>query len=118
MRKAIPLQGNIRFLKNVDSELYGKDVLIVEDIIDTGLTIKNIVNRMKADSPKSLSVCTLIDRYDRRRILFNADYVCHQLQDTDTGFLVGYGLDYAEHYRNLTAIYSLQWQSHTNGRSF
>lgn len=98
--------GEIAFRSNLSSDIKGKNVLIVEDIIDTGLTVSRLVKHLDALEPKSIKVCALIDKYERRKIEFEADYVCHMAK---SGFLVGYGLDYAEQYRNLPAIYDLKF---------
>ncbi len=98
--------GEVLFRSDISSEIKGKNVIIVEDIIDTGLTMTNLVKHLQALGPKSVKVCTLIDKYGRREIAFEADYICHTVKN---GFLVGYGLDYAEGYRNLPAIYELKF---------
>ncbi len=99
--------GEISVLNDIPAGLQGKDVLVVEDIIDTGLTMSRLVEHLQELGPESLKVCTLIDKYERRKIQFEADYVCHSVKG---GFLVGYGLDYAEQYRNLPAIYELKFE--------
>lgn len=98
--------GDVLFCSQVASDLKGKSLLIVEDIIDTGLTMDKLVKHLQTFEPESIRVCTLIDKYERREIEFKADYVCHELK---SGFLVGYGLDYAEQYRQLPAIYELKF---------
>jgi len=98
--------GDILFCTNISADLKGKAVLVVEDIIDTGLTMTQLVKYLHLFEPKSVRVCTLIDKTERREISFEADYVCHTVK---SGFLVGYGLDYAEKYRNLPAIYDLKF---------
>jgi len=98
--------GEIAFRSNISSDIKGLNVLIVEDIIDTGLTMTKLVRHLRALAPKSVKVCTLIDKQERREVPFEADYVCHTVK---SGFLVGYGLDYAERYRNLPAIYDLKF---------
>jgi len=96
--------GNIILKRDVTSELQGKDVLVVEDIIDTGLTMTKIVRHLKSFNPNSIGVCSLIDKRERRKIKCHVDYACHEV---GSGFLVGYGLDYSEKYRNLPAIHHL-----------
>lgn len=98
--------GDIAFCKDISADLRGRTLLIVEDIIDTGLTMSKLVEHLERCEPKSIRVCTLIDKYERREIAFEADYVC---QTVSSGFLVGYGLDYAEQYRYLPAIYELKF---------
>ncbi len=97
--------GSVRITKHVDIDLNNKDVLIVEDIVDTGLTLACLVDHFKATGAQSVRVCTLIDKRERRQTSIDVDYACHVV---DQGFLVGYGLDYAEFYRNLPGIYHLK----------
>jgi hypoxanthine phosphoribosyltransferase len=96
--------GKIRFTKDLEVSLKGKDVLIVEDIIDTGVTLKYLCRCLKARRPRSLSVVTLLDKPSRRKMPFQADYTGFQIPDH---FVVGYGLDCAEEYRNLKGVYIL-----------
>ena len=93
--------GVVRILKDLDESIEGKDVLIVEDIIDTGLTIKYIMENLATRNPASLQVCTLLDKQGARQVEVEADYVGFQIPNR---FVVGYGLDYAERYRNLPYI--------------
>ena len=97
--------GKIKVTKELDVDIEGKDVLIVEDIVDTGLTLQFIVDYLKAFNPGTLKICSLIDKRERREVDVVVDYVCHEVSE---GFLVGYGLDHAEDYRNLSAIYHLK----------
>ena len=97
--------GKIRLTKDIDIDIKNKDVLIIEDIVDTGLTLSYIVEYLKSFSPKTIKVCALIDKRERRKSKVKIDYACHL---TDEGFLVGYGLDYSEDYRNLPDIYHLK----------
>ncbi len=98
--------GEILFRTNITADLRGKAVLIVEDIVDTGLTMTRLVRHLHEFEPNSVRVCTLIDKYARRETPFEADYVCHAVK---SGFLVGYGLDYAEQYRYLPDVYDLKF---------
>ncbi len=98
--------GDITFCSKITSDLRGRPLVIVEDIIDTGLTMSRLVKHLQTFEPKSIRVCTLIDKRERREIEFEANYVCHAVKG---GFLVGYGLDYAEQYRHLPAIYELKF---------
>ncbi|MBC8061502.1 MAG: hypoxanthine phosphoribosyltransferase [Clostridiaceae bacterium] len=93
--------GVVRILKDLDFEIEGKDVLIVEDIIDTGVTLKYLVEYLKARKPNSLEVCCLLNKQERRKADISAKYLGFEVPDF---FLVGYGLDYAEKYRNLPFI--------------
>jgi hypoxanthine phosphoribosyltransferase len=97
--------GNVRITKDLETPLRGKDVLIVEDIIDTGVTLKYLFQRLKVRRPRSLKVVALLDKVARRKVDFRADYVGFRIEDH---FVVGYGLDCAEEYRNLRGIYLLK----------
>ena len=95
--------GAISLLKDLTVDIRDKDVLICEDILDTGITMDFLYKHLLASKPRTIKICTLIDKRERREIQVEADYVCHNAE----GFLVGYGLDYAEIYRNLPGIYQL-----------
>ena len=96
--------GEIRLCSDITTDIKGKHVLIVEDIIDSGLTMATLIKHLEAFHPESIRICAFIDKYERRKIDCRADYLCHSVEG---GFLVGYGLDYAEQYRNLPALYHL-----------
>ena len=97
--------GKIRLTKDVEIDLKDKDVLVVEDIVDTGLTLAHLVDHLTSLGLKSVKICTLVDKRERRQAAVPVDYACHVV---DQGFLVGYGLDYAEDYRHLPGIYHLK----------
>ena len=97
--------GQIVFTKQPDLELEGRDILLVEDIVDTGLTLSKIIEFIQLLNPKSIKICTLIDKKERREVDLTVNYSCFTLEK---GFIVGYGLDYNERYRNLPAIYDLK----------
>jgi len=97
--------GSIRLTKEIGVDVKGKDVLLVDDIIDTGLTLAYLVDHIKSFGPKSVRVCIFLDKKERRKTALMIDYTC---QVVESGFLVGYGLDYAENYRNLPEIYQLK----------
>ncbi|ACN16298.1 Hpt [Desulforapulum autotrophicum HRM2] len=97
--------GKITFTKKPDLDLGGKDVLLVEDIVDTGSTLLAIKDYLKSLNPASIKICSLIDKHERRKTDIAVDYACFLL---DKGFIVGYGLDYNERYRNLPAIFDLK----------
>ncbi|MCW8800044.1 MAG: hypoxanthine phosphoribosyltransferase [Desulfobacter sp.] len=97
--------GQIVFTKQPDLELKGRDVLLVEDIVDTGRTLAKTVESMQFLNPRSIKICALIDKRERREAQINVDYSCFCI---DGGFIVGYGLDYNEKYRNLPAIFNLK----------
>ena len=93
--------GRIKLLKDLDESIEGKDVLIVEDILDTGRTLHHLMEMLRLRNPNSLRLCTLLDKPDRRVIDVPADYTGFSIPDL---FVVGYGLDYAQNYRNLPYI--------------
>lgn len=93
--------GRIKILKDMDECIEGKDVLIVEDILDTGRTLHHLMEMLRTRKPNSLRLCTLLDKPDRRVIEVPVDYTGFAIPDL---FVVGYGLDYAQHYRNLPYI--------------
>jgi hypoxanthine phosphoribosyltransferase len=97
--------GQIVFTKQPDLELANRDILLVEDIVDTGNTLLKIVEFVQLLNPNSIKICSLIDKHERREVKIKVDYSCFLL---DKGFIVGYGLDYNEKYRNLPAIYDLK----------
>lgn len=97
--------GNVRILKDISHDIEGKDVLIIEDILDTGHTLNFFRNHLLAFKPASIKVCTLLDKPSRRKISFEPDYVGKKIEDK---FVVGYGLDFQEKYRNYNDIVSLQ----------
>lgn len=93
--------GVVRIVKDLDEPLEGKDVLVVEDIIDSGRTLSYLLEILSKRHPKSLRLCTLLDKPDRRVTPVEVDYTCFNIPDE---FVVGYGLDYAQKYRNLPFI--------------
>lgn len=90
--------GVVRITKDLDSSLQGKDVLVVEDIIDTGLTLKYMLEIIWAHDPASVRICALFDKIKKRKADVNVNYTGFEIPDK---FVVGYGLDYAESFRNL-----------------
>jgi hypoxanthine phosphoribosyltransferase len=93
--------GLVRILKDLSSSIQGKDVLIVEDIIDTGLTLNYLLRYLRGKNPRSLRICALLDKPARRLVEIPIDYRGFTIPDE---FVVGYGLDYGEYYRNLPFI--------------
>ena len=91
----------VKIIKDLDGDLSGKDVLIVEDILDTGITLSNLVPMLKMRHPNSVKICTILDKPSRRKADIKPDYEGFQVPDE---FVVGYGLDYDEKYRNLPYI--------------
>ena len=93
--------GNITVSKDIETSIQGRDVLIVEDILDTGLTLSSLVEMLKKRDPRSLKVCVFLDKKDRRKVPFEAEYVGFDIPDR---FVVGYGLDFNEMYRFLPDV--------------
>ncbi len=93
--------GVIRVVKDLDESLKDKDVIVVEDIVDTGRTLSYLLEMLKARGTKSLALCALLDKPDRRVVDVHVDYTGFQIPDE---FVVGYGLDYDQKYRNLPYI--------------
>lgn len=93
--------GVVRILKDLDFEIEGKDILLIEDIIDSGVTLRYLVDYLKGRGAASIEIACLLNKSERRRVEINAKYMGFEVPDF---FLVGYGLDYAERYRNLPFI--------------
>jgi len=93
--------GLVRILKDLSASIEGKDVVIVEDIIDTGLTLNYLMRYLRGKNPQSLKICALLDKPARRLVDIDIDYRGFSIPDR---FVIGYGLDYAEFYRNLPFI--------------
>ncbi|PYX07730.1 MAG: hypoxanthine phosphoribosyltransferase, partial [Acidobacteria bacterium] len=100
--------GEVRLTKDVDQSMRDKNVILVEDILDTGLTLTYLTKVLLAHQPKALRVATLLDKPSRRKQPMEANYVGFRIPDE---FVVGYGLDYAERYRNLPDICVLPRQA-------
>jgi hypoxanthine phosphoribosyltransferase len=101
--------GVVRILKDLDASIAGRDVLIVEDIIDSGLTLHYLMKNLKAREPRSLEVCSLLTKPERRRVDLPIRYVGFEIPNR---FAIGYGLDHAQRYRNLSFVAALDDQSH------
>ena len=93
--------GRIKILKDLDESIQGKNVIVVEDIIDSGRTLSHLMSFLSVRNPKSLKLCALLDKPSRREIPVDVHYIGMQIPDL---FVVGYGLDYAQKYRNLPYI--------------
>ena len=93
--------GVVKIIKDLDDSIAGKDVLVVEDIIDSGNTLSYLLDILEKRGPKSIRLCTLLDKPSRREKDVTVDYVCFEIEDK---FVVGYGLDYDQRYRNLPYI--------------
>lgn len=99
--------GVVRIVKDLDESITGKDVLVVEDIIDSGRTLSYLMAMLRDRGPKSLKLCTLLDKPDRRVIDVKVDYTGFEIPDE---FVVGYGLDYDQLYRNLPFIGMVEFE--------
>jgi hypoxanthine phosphoribosyltransferase len=99
--KSTKSSGEVRMLKDLDSGLQGRHIIIVEDIVDTGLTLTYLQEILRARSPKSLKTACLLSKPSRRQVDVVVEYIGFTIEDR---FVVGYGLDYAEQYRNLPYI--------------
>lgn len=93
--------GVVKIVKDLDDSIKDKDVLVVEDIVDSGRTLSYLLEMLQARGPRSLRLCTLLDKPDRRVVDVNVDYTGFQIPDK---FVVGFGLDYDQRYRNLPYI--------------
>ncbi len=93
--------GEVKILKDLDTSVEGRDILIIEDIIDSGLTLKYLVNLFKYRKAKSIKIVTLLDKPEGRKVDVEPDYACFVIPNE---FVVGYGLDYEEKYRNLPYV--------------
>lgn len=103
--------GVVKIVKDLDQDLSGKDILIVEDILDSGMTLSYLKGLLESRSPASIRIATLLDKPARRKVDLFADYVGYEVPDE---FVVGYGLDYDEKYRNLPYVGILKPEVYTN----
>lgn len=99
-------QGEIRLTKSIEIPIKDKHVLVVEDIVDSGLTLKFLLEFLKKENPQSVRICALIDKSERREVVVPVDYIGFSIPK---GFIVGYGLDYDEQYRHLPGLYHLHF---------
>ena len=93
--------GEVKIVKDLDGPLEGREIILIEDILDTGLTLSYLLNNFRARGATSIRIATLLNKPERRKVDVQADYVGFEIPDK---FVVGYGLDYAERYRNLPYI--------------
>ncbi len=96
-----PDSGRVRIVKDLDLDIFGRDVVLVEDIVDTGLTLHFLLAELGRRGPKSIGACTLLDRTSRRIIPVPVRYAAFEIGDD---FVLGYGLDFAQRYRNLDRV--------------
>ena len=97
----VKTSGQVRIIKDLDRDISGRDVIVVEDILDSGLTLSYLLELLKAREPRSIRLCTLLDKPDRRKVDVTVDYRGFTIPDE---FVVGYGLDFDERYRNVPYI--------------
>ena len=97
--------GEVKLLKDVDQSVEGKNIIVVEDILDTGLTLTYLTKMLMAHKPKSLKIAALLDKVSRRKMPIKGDYVGFEIPDE---FVVGFGLDFAERFRNLPEVCVLE----------
>ena len=97
----VKTSGVVKIIKDLDRPIEGYDLLVVEDILDSGMTLSYILELLQSRNPKSVKLCTLFDQPERRKVDVHADYVGGVVPDE---FIVGYGLDYDEKYRNLPFV--------------
>lgn len=100
-KEAEETSGNIEFNLDISTDIKGKDVIIVEDIIDSGITLNYLHDYLIAKKPNSLKICVLLDKKERRKKDIKVDYIGFEIKDK---FVIGYGLDYKEKYRNLPYV--------------
>ena len=98
-----PDTGRVRILKDLEADVYGRDVVLVEDIVDTGLTAQYLLRELSQRGPRSLALCTLLDKSARRLLPVPIDFAGFDVPDA---FVLGYGLDFAGRYRNLDAVFA------------
>ncbi|AXQ77618.1 hypoxanthine phosphoribosyltransferase [Streptococcus chenjunshii] len=103
--------GEVKILKDVDTNVEGRDVVFIEDIIDTGRTLKYLRDMFKYRQAKSVKIATLFDKPEGRVVDIDADYICYNVPNE---FIVGFGLDYAENYRNLPYVGILKEEVYLN----
>ena len=93
--------GEVKMIKDLSEPVDGKNILIIEDIIDTGITLSYLIKVLEARNPESIKLCALLDKPSRRKVELKGDYIGFEIPDE---YVVGYGLDYAEKYRNLPDV--------------
>ena len=101
--------GEVKVVNDIPDNIEGWDVLIVDDIIDTGYTMEFVINYVKKRGAKSVKTCTLLDKPSRRKVDLKPDYCCFEIEDL---FVVGYGLDYESFYRNVPYVFN--WENNDN----
>lgn len=97
--------GNVEIITDVRTEVEGKDILIVDDIADSGYTLKKVKDLLSLKNPNSIKICVMLDKPSRRRVDLDPDFVGFSIEDV---FIVGYGLNYGDHYRNIPYIFTFE----------
>lgn len=97
--------GNVEIVHDLRTDVRGKDILIVDDIIDSGYTLKKVVEHLNTKDAKSVKICVMLDKPSRRKVDLEPDYVGFSIPDV---FIVGYGLNYGDHYRNIPYIFTFE----------
>jgi len=97
--------GVVKIIKDIDSDISGREILVVEDLVDTGLTLKHLVELLKTRNPASIKICAILDKPSRRLVDIEVEYVGIRIPDE---YVVGYGLDYANKYRHLPDVCTLK----------
>jgi len=95
--------GSVKVVNDIPDDIEGWDVLIVDDIVDTGITMDFVVNHISKLNPASIKTCVLLDKPSRRKVEINPDYCCFEIEDI---FVVGYGLNYGDYYRNIPYVFN------------
>lgn len=98
--------GNVKIVQDIQDNIEGYDVLIVDDIVDTGTTMKSVKEYLAKYNPASVKCCVLLDKPERRKVALEPDYKCFTIPDV---FVVGYGLNYGDYYRNIPYVFN--WES-------
>lgn len=104
-------KGSVKILKDLDVDIKGKNLLIVEDILDSGVTLHNLMNMLQQREPASIEICALFSKPSRRKVDVEAKYIGYEIPDA---FIVGYGLDYDEKFRNLPYVGILKEEIYSN----
>lgn len=97
--------GNVEIITDVRTEVEGKDVLIVDDIADSGYTLKKVKDLLRLKNPNSIKICVMLDKPSRRKVEIDPDFVGFSIEDV---FIVGYGLNYGDYYRNIPYIFTFE----------
>lgn len=97
--------GILKVSKDIEESLEGYDVLVVDDIADSGITMKNVVEHLKKKNPRTIRSCVLLDKPSRRQVAFEPDYIGFEVPDK---FIVGYGLNYGDFYRNVPYVFAFE----------